>query len=146
MNMLLLNHKIIVRRWGWIIGRALALLILAWFCAIRPGEAAPPNSTIGPYRLLFRGVYHGEGIGTVTPDHVNLHGELEDDAGNRINFVANDLALNGSHFTDQFTAAGRTIKVSGRVDASGGPLQKARLVCNFTVVGVGHGRVAGDHK
>ncbi len=128
------------------IRRATALLIFAALFSLKPGEAAPPNSTIGPYRLLFRGCYSGEGMGVVTANNVMIRGNLLDENGNRVNFVAPSLALDGSHFHDEVTIAGRKIKVTGRVDPSGGPLLKARLVCTFSVAGVGHGRVAGDHK
>src|SRR6266699_1047629 len=122
------------------------IMVLACVFSLKPGEAAPPDSTIGSYRLLFRGVYSGEGTGAVNANNVMIRGNLIDEGGNRINFVAPTLALDGSHFHDEVTVAGRTIRVTGRVDPSGGALQKARLVCTFTVVGVGHGRVAGDHK
>ena len=128
-------HKIIIR-----------IIVLACVLLLRPGQAAPPDSTIGAYRLIFRGVYSGEGMGAVNANNVMIRGTLQDESGNRINFVAPALALDGSHFHDEVTVAGRTIRVTGRVDPSGGPLQKARLVCTFTVVGLGHGRVAGDHR
>src|SRR5947208_646949 len=132
-------RKIFISRWRRMMKGALALLIFAWMFTLKGGEAAPPDSTIGTYRLLFRGVYSGEGMGVVNANNVMIRGNLVDEGGNRINFAAPALALDGSHFHDEVMVAGRRIRVSGRVDPSGGPLQKARLVCTFTVVGVGNG-------
>jgi hypothetical protein len=124
------------------------LLILISLLLLRPGAAAPPvaDDTVGPYRLIFRGCYSGTGDGVVTRRKVMIHGDLVDDNGNRVNFIAPNLKLENHRFHDTVTAGGTTIIITGRVDPSGGSLKKARLNCTFTAVGMGFGRVAGDHN
>jgi len=121
-------------------------LVMVCLLLLEPGVAAPPDTTVGPYRLIFRGCYSGDGTGVVNANNVMIRGNLLDENGNRVNFVAPSLTIENHRFHDQVTVAGRTIKVNGRVDPAGGPLKKARLVCTFSVVGVGHGRVAGEHN
>ena len=85
-------------------------------------------------------------MGVVRATSVMIRGNLVDENGNRINFVAPNLAMENHRFHDKVTVAGRTIIITGRVDPSGGALRKARLNCTFTAVGTGYGRVAGDHN
>jgi hypothetical protein len=127
--------------------RRLAFLII-FTCAfwVKPGWAAPPNSTVGAYRLIFRGCFSGTGNGVVTPNSVMVRGKLFDENGNRINFVAPNLTLENGRFHDVVSVAGMTVKITGRVDPGGGSLRKARLVCTFSVAGTRFGRVAGEHQ
>ena len=128
--------------------RSFVLLILFSLLLLKPGMAASPahDDTQGAYKLIFRGCYSGTGNGVVTPKKVMIRGDVVDENGNRINFVAPNLKLENHRFHDQVTVDGTTIIITGRVDPSGGALRKARLNCTFTAVGTGYGRVAGDHN
>jgi hypothetical protein len=128
--------------------RAAYLLILSGLLLLQPGVAAPAglDDTNGAYRLIFKGCYTGTGNGVVTPKSVMIRGDLVDENGNRVDFVADKLAMENHRFHDQVNVGGRTIVISGRVDPSGATLRKARLSCTFTAVGLGFGRVAGEHN
>jgi hypothetical protein len=125
------------------------LIILLCLATIRPGAAAPPGAnddTAGPYRLIFRGCYSGSGSGTVTSKSVVIRGKLVDEDGNKINFVSPNLKLNNYRFYGTANVQGLKVSIAGRVDPSGGALRKARIVCTFSVLGIQHGRIAGDHQ
>ena len=128
--------------------RSVFFLAIFSLLMLKPGVAAPPprDDTQGAYKLIFRGCYTGTGNGVVTPKKVLIRGNVIDDNGNRINFVAPNLPLENHRFHDQVTVGGTTVIITGRVDPSGGALRKARLNCTFTAVGMGYGRVAGDHN
>src|SRR5436190_3044013 len=140
----------IMIRCGWrtLMRRSASLLILASLLMLKPGVAAPPpnDDTQGAYKLIFRGCYTGTGNGVVTPKKVMIHGNVVDENGNRLNFIAPNLDMENHRFHDQVTVGGVTIIITGRVDPSGGALRKARLNCTFTAGGMGYGRVAGDHN
>jgi len=146
--MLFSSDMIIIRGWRTMMRRTSFLLILSGLLLFRPGLAAPPDhdDTPGAYRLVFKGCYSGTGKATVTPKMVTLRGDVVDENGNRVSFVADKLVLQNHRFSDQETVGGNTFKISGRVDPSGGALRKARLNCTFGAVGVGFGRVVGDHN
>ena len=148
--MRLSSNIIMIRRWWRTFMRRTAfLLILISLLSLKPGVAAPPrgrDDTPGSYRLIFRGCYSGSGMGVVTPKFVTIRGNLIDEGGNQIDFVAQKLMLENHRFHNQLTVGGKTIILTGRVDPSGGALRKARLNCTFTAVGTGYGRVAGDHN
>jgi len=128
--------------------RITLVVILLGLLSLKPGVAAPPprDDTAGAYHLIFRGCYTGTGKGVVTPKKVMIHGDVVDEGGNHVSFDASDLTLENHRFHDQVSAGGTTIIITGRVDPSGGALRKARINCTFTAVGVGFGRVAGDHN
>jgi hypothetical protein len=148
---MLLSLKItmIRSRWRTYMRRTAFLLIVMSLLWLQPGAAAPagnPDDTVGPYRLIFKGCYSGLGTAVVTPKFVMIRGDLVDDNGNQVNFVAQRLMLENHRFHDRVTVGGTTVIINGRVDPSGGALRKARLNCTFTAKGAGFGRVVGDHK
>ncbi|SRR5258706_10072106 len=148
---MVLSSRSIMIRIGWrtLMRRSALVLILFGLLMLKPGVAAQPphDDTQGAYRLIFRGCYSGTGMAVVTPKFVTIRGDnLVDDNGNGIDFVAQKLPLENHRFHDQVAAGGKTIIITGRVDPSGGALRKARVNCTFTVVGIGYGRVAGDHN
>jgi len=128
--------------------RAVVLIFLISLMLFKPGAAAPQvkDDTVGQYQLIFRGCYTGTGKAMVNPNSVHINGNLVDERGDRVNFVAPGLKLENHRFHDTVNAGGRSVVISGRVDSSGGALRKARLICTFQAVGVGFGRVAGEHN
>lgn len=146
---MVLSSHIIMIRCGWrtLMRRAVVLIFLMSFMLLRPAVAAPPvrDDTVGQYQLIFRGCYTGKGKANVNPNTVMIHGDLVDENGNNVNFNAAGMKIENHRFHDTITNGGRTIIISGRVDPSGGALRKARLICTFQAVGVGFGRVAGEH-
>src|SRR5689334_6968659 len=147
--MVLSSVSIIIRDgWRTFMKRCLWVLIFSSLLMLKPGVAAPPprDDTNGAYKLIFRGCYSGMGNGVVTPKKVMIRGNVTDENGNGINFVAPNLTLDNHRFHGQVAVGGTTVIITGRVDPSGGALRKARLNCTFTVVGTGFGRVAGDHN
>ena len=147
---MVLSCRIIMIASGWrtLMRRVVLLIFLMSLVLFKPGSAAPPvrDDTVGQYDLIFRGCYTGKGKGTVNPNSVHLNGNLVDENGDRVNFNAPNLKLENHRFHETITVAGHTINISGRVDPSGGALRKARLICTFEAVGVGFGRVAGEHN
>jgi len=148
---MLLSSDMIMIRCGWrtLMKRSAFLLVVVGLLSLQPGAAAPagnPDDTVGPYRLIFKGCYSGSGTAQVTPKFVTIKGDLVDENGTQINFVAQKLMLENHRFHDRVTMDGATVIINGRVDPSGGALRKARLNCTFTAVGAGFGRVVGDHK
>jgi hypothetical protein len=134
--------------WRMFMRRITLVVILLSLLLLQPGVAARPprDDTPGAYRLIFRGCYTGTGNGVVTPKKVTIHGDVVDESGNHISFDASDLTLENHRFHNQVSVGGTTIIITGRVDPSGGTLRKARINCTFTAVGIGFGRVAGDHN
>jgi len=125
------------------------LLVLISLLLLKPGAAAPlvRDDTNGAYRLIFKGCYNGTGMGMVTPNFVTLRGDnLVDEAGKPVDFTAQKLDVQNHRFHGAISAGGTIVVISGRVDPSGGALKKARLICTFEAVGVGFGRVAGEHN
>src|SRR4051812_6092964 len=147
---MVLSSRIIMMASAWrtYMRRALFLIFLICLMLFKPGAAARqnPDDTVGQYQMIFRGCYSGTGKGMVNPNSVHLNGNLVDEGGNRVNFVAPNLKLENHRFHDTVTVAGKTINISGRVDSSGGALRKARIICTFEAVGVGFGRAAGEHN
>src|SRR5881398_2145340 len=114
-----LSRGSIMIKCGWqtLMRRSASLLILASLLMLKPGVAAlpPKDDTQGAYNLIFRGCYTGTGNGVVTPKKVMIRGDVVDENGNRINFVAPNLKLENHRFHDQVTVDGTTIIITGRV-------------------------------
>src|SRR4051794_7826157 len=113
---MLFSSDMIIIRSGWrtVMRRTSFLLILSGLLMFKPGLAAQPehDDTSGAYRLVFKGCYSGVGKAVVTPKSVTLRGDLVDETGKQVSFVAEGLVLQNHRFSDQITVAGKTFKIS----------------------------------
>ena len=100
-----------------VIAAGIACTLLAYGSVL---AQAPQTSAaaIGPYTILVRGYYTGDGSATVGGGFVAIHATVHDDAGHVGTLDAPQITMVGDHFSGPARVMGMTITVQGRVDAA----------------------------
>jgi hypothetical protein len=107
------------------------------------GDKTPPPSTLGAYRVQFRGALSGDGNAAVSAQGVIMTARLRDENGNVGNFRAQNLSLNRGRFSGSGTYTGLPVQISGRVDPPADALRTARLVCTIQTSTARYSRALG---
>ena len=122
---------------------------VVWMAAVagHAPSAAPPRVN-GAYELVGSGPSVVVGRAVVSAQRVRVDGVVIDAAGNRVPFVANDLAIDRStyrfHGTGTFGSA--IAKVAGRLDPDDKTIKKCRISGMFSAVDGNVGRFMGAHR
>jgi len=98
-----------------VVAAGIASALLAYGSVL--AQAPQPNPPPPGYTILVRGYYTGDGTATANGGFVSLSATVRDPSGNIGLLSATTIDLVGDHFSGPATALGKTITVSGRVDA-----------------------------
>jgi hypothetical protein len=121
---------------------AIALCMVCAAAGHRGREA--PESTLGAYKLEFRGSLTGSGTAAVSANGITITAVVRDDTGNGSSFVAPNLPLQGGRFMGTGTATGGLpVELSGRVDVPSDTVRAARIVATFSTSKGKLGRMVG---
>lgn len=126
--------------------RCIAAALMTLLCWHWPSGAGQPALVHGSYAVIARGHLTGEGHAAVGAKSVTITIQVLDADGNKGTLVAPHLTLADGRFRGTGKAMGQAITVSGRIDAPGGALRSARIVCTFSAGDGRSGRIVGDRR
>jgi hypothetical protein len=107
----------------------------------------PPRGTQGAYDIRIGGYVRGTGNAAVGATSVTITARVRDEDGNTGTLVAPALPITDGRFIGTGMLMGKTLRLSGRIDAPDGELVPiARITGTFTVSDGHHGRVIGSRK
>jgi hypothetical protein len=112
--------------------------------------AAPggPTGTNGAYKVICGGSYEGTGTAAVGAQNVNVVLHLTNpETGVSGTLHISNMAMDNGRFSGTGTFAGKSVTLSGRVEAPDGQVvTKARICGTFAISDGLHGRFAGNRN
>ena len=126
----------------------LAFVATASVVRAQGGPGTEPHHPTGNYKVSSRGDYSGEGHAAVGANSVNLQLQLiNPETGISGNLHIPHMVVKDGRFKGTGTFAGRTVSVSGRVDAPDGRVvKKARLMGTISISDGTYCRVVGERE
>jgi hypothetical protein len=103
----------------------LVLLGIALTISVDARSRGKPRSRDGSYSISIAGYFKGEGSGTVSGNQMGLQLNVVTADGEKGALVAPSITLNGAHFTGSGTFRGKSVTLTGRVDAPDSDFEKA---------------------
>lgn len=94
------------------------------------GESRQTRSENGNYSISSVGTFKGQGAATIGEDGVSFTIDVSTIDGSKGQMIASKLAVDGPYFSGNATAMGRTIAISGRLDAAKASRLNASYVGN----------------
>jgi hypothetical protein len=90
------------------------------------GKKSGITGVAGPYNIIVRGHWSGQGTATVTPGMVAITATVSDDSGQTGLLIATGLPLTNQQFSGPGVVLGVPMTIEGRVDAQDPPAGKGK--------------------
>jgi hypothetical protein len=134
------------RKCGFARGWRLALVAALLCCAtvsVWAKKKQMSDDCLGTYNVEFRGALTGIGTARVSPNKIQIDGNLTDKSGNAVQVSVTLQITDDGHIKDSSYAGGMAMTVSGRVDPRIEVAKVPRVNCTYQASGMGLGRIVG---
>jgi hypothetical protein len=105
----------------------------------RNGRTRQSRSLNGTYTLVLAGAYSGKGTAKVSENTLAITATVTAPDGSTGTLTGASLTINGPYFAGNATVIGKTIQISGRLDAE----KASRLIADFKDPAGKPGRIVG---
>jgi hypothetical protein len=105
----------------------------------RGGRTRQTQSLNGSYTIIVAGAYNGKGTAKVNENSMVIEANITGPDGTAGTLTSGKLLVDGPYFVGTATVVGKTVQISGRLDA----LNASRVIADFKDASGKTGRIVG---